>query len=202
MIKNIVFDMGWVLLEYKPEEYARRFVTDENDVKQICREFFGGPEWPLNDRGTISEEDFISKVSARLPSRLHSDVRRLWEEWHHYLKPIESTNRLAIELKEKGYGIYLLSNVCVKYHIFRTCLPAVAYMDGEFISADIHYIKPEEEIYRQFFQKFYLNPEECFFIDDNPDNLAAAASLGMRGFLYEQDTEKLIVALRNQGISI
>jgi putative hydrolase of the HAD superfamily len=202
MIKNIIFDMGWVLLEYKPEDYVRKYVVDEDDVKLVNQEFFGGPEWPMNDRGTISDEEFISRVSERLPSRLHSSVKQLWEEWHSYLKPIESTNRLAIRLKERGYRVYLLSNVSVKYHIFRNLIPAVPFLDGEFISADIHYIKPEQEIYRRFFEKFRLNPEECFFIDDNPDNIAAAESLGMRGFLYEQDTEKLILALQNHGISI
>ena len=194
--------MGWVLLDFKPEEYIHEFITDENDTELLMREFFGGPEWQDSDRGTISDEHFLTMVCARLPERLHSTANQLWEHWYEYLKPIQNTSELVGELKGKGYRIYLLSNTSDKYYRFREGIPAIKFFDGEFISADVHFNKPEKEIYQLFFQRFHLNPEECFFIDDREDNIAAGEQLGMRGFRYMQDIDALRLALRNAGIAI
>ena len=118
------------------------------------------------------------------------------------MKPIMSTNRLAEELKEKGYRIYLLSNTSKEYYIFRKQIPSIESFDGEFISADVHFNKPEKEIYELFFKQFQLKPAECFFIDDRADNIATAEKLGMRGFRYQQDTNALRLALKNADITI
>jgi putative hydrolase of the HAD superfamily len=202
MIQNIVFDMGWVLVEYKPLEYIREYLQDENDIATMYQKMFNAPEWLENDRGTISREDFINLVCARIPERLHPAAKQIWEHWVEYIKPIAETNELAAELKEKGYRIYLLSNVSERYYSFRKLIPALPYFDGEFVSADVHFIKPEKEIYELFFQRFGLNPQECFFIDDRAENVAAGEQFGMPGFCYQQDVQSLKLTLRGAGIRI
>lgn len=56
MIRNIVFDMGNVLIDYQPMKYTRRFFPDPSEAAQVCTELFGGPEWPLLDQGTIEPQ--------------------------------------------------------------------------------------------------------------------------------------------------
>ena len=53
MIRNIVFDMGNVLIDYQPMKYTRRFFPDPSEAAQVCTELFGGPEWPLLDLSLI-----------------------------------------------------------------------------------------------------------------------------------------------------
>lgn len=202
MIRNIVMDMGWVLVEYKPSEYIRRFLSDENDIAVMEKEMFHAPEWLENDRGTIAPEKFLSTVCSRIPERLHEAAAQIWEHWYEYIKPITDTNALAVDLKRNGYRLYLLSNVSKKYYDFRKLIPALPFLDGQFVSADVHFIKPEEEIYRLFFQRFDLNPQECFFVDDCAENVAAGEQFGMRGFCYQQDIGALRLALQNAGVAV
>ena len=202
MIRNIVFDMGRVLLEYEPLEYIREYLKDENDIEIMNREMFNASEWPENDRGTISSDQFISLVCARIPERLHLPAKQIWEHWYEHLKPIEETNAIAADLKKRGYQVYLLSNVSVKYYVFRRLITAIPFFDGEFISADVHYIKPEREIYELFFQKYNLDPRECFFIDDCAENVAAGEQFGMSGFCYRRDIDALKFALEHAGVRI
>ena len=63
-------------------------------------------------------------------------------------------------------------------------------------------MKPEPEIYRSLFERFSLKPEECFFIDDREDNIAAGEAFGMKGFLFEQDIDALKDALRRENIKL
>lgn len=202
MVRNIVFDMGWVLVEYKPLEYIREFLKEDADVAIINEQMFNAPEWLQNDRGTIEPEEFIRIVCSRIPERLHPAARKIWEHWHEYIKPIRETNALAEQLKKNGYHVYLLSNVSERYYLFRDIMPAIPCFDGEFASADVHFIKPEKEIYALFFARYGLNPEECFFIDDRPENIAAGETFGMRGFCYGQDINALKLALQNVGVAI
>ncbi len=202
MIRNIVFDMGWVLVEYKPKEYISEFIQDEADAAEIYEKMFRAPEWLNNDRGTVDPDDFIQLVCERIPARLHPVARQIWEHWHEYLKPIAETNALALQLKKNGYHLYLLSNVSTRYHLFRHIMPATSCMDGEFISADVHFIKPEKEIYQLFLGRFALNPAECFFIDDMPENIAAAKQAGIQGFCFSQDVNALKDALKDAGVTV
>jgi haloacid dehalogenase superfamily, subfamily IA, variant 3 with third motif having DD or ED len=200
LINNIVFDMGNVLIDYQPMEYVRKHVTGREDAQTVLNAMFGAPDWPENDRGTVTYEQFLERVKARIPDRLYPAAKQLWESWITYLKPIPETNRLARELKQKGFRLYLLSNVSIRYCEFRRTISAIDCFDGEFISADVHFIKPETEIYRLFFSRFGLTPQECFFIDDNAENIAAARRLGMDGFRFQQDVRELRQALKEAGV--
>ena len=70
MIKNIVFDMGKVLIYYESMRACRHFIDNEADQKAVCAAVFDSPEWVLLDMGVISEEEGFRKMCARLPERL------------------------------------------------------------------------------------------------------------------------------------
>lgn len=202
MIQNIVFDMGRVLIHYQPPEYVKPFVKEEADQRLLLNAIFDAPDWPDNDRGTVTYEEFLERIRSRTPERLYHAAEQVWKNWILYLTPIPETNQLAMELKRCGYRLFLLSNVSTRYYEFRKTIMAIDNFDGEFLSAEVHRIKPDPEIYRLFFQRFALNPEECFFIDDNPDNIEAARKLGMPGFCYGQDIAELRRALADAGIRV
>lgn len=202
MIHNIIFDMAWVLFEYEPLEFTKNYVTDEADAGLINNELFCAAEWDLTDRGTLTDDEYLSIVLQRLPRRLHGPARYLFEHWHKALKPNERIESLICGLKKSGYKIYLLTNMSRRFYKFYKNIPAMKYFDGAIVSADEHTVKPEPEIYLNLFKKFNLKPEECFFIDDRPENIAAGEKLGMRGFCFRQDVNELAVALSGAGIKI
>ena len=81
MIKNIVFDMGKVLLDYESMRACRHFIENEDDQKLVCSAVFDSPEWILLDMGLISEEEGLAKMCARLPERLQEAAKQCFAHW-------------------------------------------------------------------------------------------------------------------------
>lgn len=202
MIKNIIFDMGGVLVDYYARRFVEKCVQDPGEQKLLLNELFHSVEWIQLDRGSITEEQLLRQVCSRLPNKLHAMARHLLECWHDYAPPIPGTEELCVELKKNGYRLYLLSNTGVRFYLYRDKVPALRQFDGEFISADWQLLKPEAAIYRTFCHHFNLVPAECFFIDDVPANIEGAMRIGMSGYVYRQDNDALRAALRATGVKI
>ena len=200
MIRNIVFDMGNVLIQWRPALFVEGTGVPEEDRPLLLRELFGSVEWIQMDRGTLSMEEGLEAVCRRLPERLHPVVWDIVNNWHQDIPPLEGVYELVKELKGKGYRIYLLSNTCTRFHDFRKNIPALEFFDGEFVSCDFHFVKPEPGIYLRFLEYFRLRPEECVFIDDDPRNIEAAVRCGMGGVIFHGDTAHLRLRLRELGV--
>ncbi len=194
MIKNIVFDMGKVLVDYVADKSCRHFMTDEEEIREVCTSVFISPEWVFLDMGLMSEEEALARMQARLTTDHAREMAALsfWH-WHEYnMWPLEGMGELVKRLKERGYGIYLCSNASVRLlECYQRVIPGITYFDGVLFSAQEKCMKPQKEIYERLFQKFSLTPGECFFIDDQPMNIQGAESCGMKGYIYDGDQEKL-----------
>ncbi|GCF93270.1 haloacid dehalogenase [Enterococcus florum] len=195
MIKNIVFDMGNVLVDFDPWRFVGEKTADPAQQKQLIDELFGSVDWLRFDKGTITKEALRSDVKERLPELLHPIADDLLDTWYLGLHPLPQMAELPRELKEKGYRIYLLSNAPEDFYLFKETVPSHEAFDGFFISSDWRLSKPEAAIYQAFFAHFQLNPAECFFIDDTAANILAAEEAGMAGFHFRKNPEKLKAAL-------
>lgn len=203
MIRNIVFDMGQVLIRWRPEEMLERFDLSQEEKTMLLQELFWSPEWIAQDRGIITEADMIARVSARLPETLHGTVEEVikaWYVWH--LTPMPGMAELVRELKEKGYGIYLLSNASTALRGYFPRIPGSECFDGLMVSAEEKLLKPQHEIYERLYERFGLVPEQCVFIDDSPANIEGAMLTGMQGIVFRGDTERLLRELLALGIGV
>lgn len=201
MIRNIIFDMGNVLRDFAPMKCILPFIQGE-DALLIRDELFCREEWPLLDRGDISYEEITIRVKQRLPKRLHDTLDEIIANWHEYMPEDPEMTKLVKEMKASGYHMYLLSNASVRFTVYKDNFEALKYFDGEIISAFYHTMKPEEKIYRILFDTYHLKPEECFFIDDNPDNVEGGRKLGMDGHVFTGDKLALRAALLAQGVRV
>lgn len=201
-IRNIVFDMGNVLIRFDREYFMERLGVAPEDRETLKREVFLSLEWAQMDRGSLVEEDAISQVCRRLPERLHDAAGKLIGMWDRPILEIPGMYELVEELNTKGYGIYLLSNASVRQHDYWPRVPASRFFDGTLISADVKLVKPQFEIYDLLLEKFNLRAEECFFIDDSPPNIEAALCRGIPGAVFHQDATLLRQALRQAGVQI
>lgn len=202
MIKNIVFDMGGVLIDFNPDKTLAEFFP-EDVCRVLLKEIFRNEIWNEKDRGTVSGEEIIEMKKRFIPDEYFSKVRELVINMFPYMKPFEKMYEVVKTLKYNGYKIYLLSNAGYEFHEERKNIPALTLFDGVIISADYKITKPEEGIYLKLYEKFNLNPEECFFIDDVQKNIDGALATGMRGHCYSHgDTEILKEALRENGVRI
>lgn len=202
MIKNIIFDLGGVLIDHNPEKtLSAHFSKEDADV--IVREIFRSPLWLERDRGVVTSDEIMEKKKDIIPAEIYDKVNEMVQNFFPYMPPFEKMYDFVKELKEKGYGIYLLSNVGKEFHTVKKDIPVLSLFDGFVASSDYEVVKPEIEIYNILFDKFSLKPEECFFIDDVQKNIDGAGRAGMDGHCYYHgDLEILKADLREKGVNV
>ena len=203
MIRNIVFDMGNVVVIFDPSYFLDRAeIHDPDDRMLVLNELFLSVEWAQMDAGVLTEQTAEPLIMKRFPERLHDKVRELLYTWAFPRDMIPGMEDLIRRLKEAGYGIYLLSNASVAQHEYWPKYPVSRMFDGKLISCDIKIVKPCHRIYEQFTEKFSLKPEECVFIDDVPANVAGAIACGWQGIVFHGSSEELTEKLRALEVRI
>ena len=202
MIKNIVFDMGNVIIRFDRNAFIDRFGVSPEEREILLREIFLSPEWVMMDRGTLTDEQAADILCPRVPEHLRDIARKLIGFWDRPILEVEGIEPLIEELKDKGYGIYLLSNASCRQPDYWQRVPAARFFDGTLISYSVKLVKPMPEIYEKFFEKFSLKREECFFIDDSPANIEASLYVGMPGAVFHNDIHRLRRELRAAGVDV
>ncbi len=201
MIRNIVFDMGNVILKFDPDYFmTREGVLKEEDRKILRNELFRSAEWALMDLGSLTEDTAEPLFLARIPKRLHSIATNMLRHWAEPKETIPGMPELVQRLKKAGYNIYLLSNASVAQHDYWPQLQVSGLFDGTLISCDVNIVKPSPEIYHIFLNKFGLKPEECVFIDDSAANVAGAIICGWQGIVFHGEAEEAENKLRKLGV--
>lgn len=191
MIKNIVFDMGQVIIRFDPELFLDRYDLSSEEKNLLNREVFRSVEWVMTDHGKMNTTEAASSICKRIPEKLRDTVKDLICNWFEPLIVVDGIEMLIRELKEKGYGIWLLSNAGLNQPSYWKRLPFSGVFDGTMISAEVGLLKPDPRIYKCFTDQFGLDPEECLFIDDNPMNVEAATGNGWQGIVFHGDVDEL-----------
>ena len=199
IVKNVVFDMGNVLMRFDGRRFARIFTDSPEDAELLHGALFGAPIWVLLDSGTVTHETVERVAAARLPERLRPNLRECMARWAEHSLPIQETNDLAIRLKKAGYGIYLLSNASTHVMGQLSHMPAMPYLDGYVISGIERLMKPDPAIYQLLCERYGLVPAECLFVDDLEDNCVGARVAGMRAERFTGDVAALEAAVREAG---
>ena len=197
-MKNIIFDLGNVLILFDPLGYVNKSVSPEKREK-FLDVVFRSREWENLDLGTLSYED-AKKIFKEKLENCDDEVDTLFgDNLYGLLKPIVKNTELLKKLKE-NYNLYILSNfhkesfetVSSKHEFFN-------YFDGGIVSAYHQCIKPDEKIYRLLIDKYSLKPEETLFIDDLAENVKAAGKIGI-DTIHLTDYNTLPDKLRNKNI--
>ena len=182
MIKNIVFDIGNVILNFDYRKVIDQFTSLEEEKKFIMDNIIRSPEWlgfGLIDTGYITKKEAIEIVSDRTNHTNDNLIENFWNNYNDYATIDNNVLNLIKKLKEKSYSIYLLSNINEYTYNFVKKSGLFDIVDGYVLSYQEHQIKPYVSIYNTLFNRYKLNPSECIFIDDNEKNIKTANDLGM-----------------------
>lgn len=188
-IKNIIFDMGRVLLKFDPYVSLNRYCENKEDIKLIYQELFEGPEWVMADEGKITNGQRYELVKERLPKSLHRILKLVVENWEMCMEPVDGAIEFYQLVKDKGYQTFVLSNACNRFYSYFPRFYDLDSFEGVVVSSEVKMIKPDPAIYLYLLKTYHLNPEECLFIDDIKENVETAKSLGIRGFLFQNNYE-------------
>jgi len=201
MIRNIIFDLGNVLLYFKPDEFLLQYTQDKDYIQEFISKVIRSEIWLKLDRGTISLKKAENEFLRQFPED-HNLIRIFFEHWTEMLTPINDNVKILQDLKSNGYNIYILSNFIKEaFDIMRNKYKFLSLFDGKIISSYEQVIKPELEIYQRLIIKYGLIPEECIFIDDIPPFLSHARKLGMKTILFLPKTD-LRLELCKFGVNV
>lgn len=199
MIKNIIFDIGNVLVNFRWKEYLIEKGFDEDTLKRVIKASVASPYWEEFDRGVLTEEETINAFISIDPG-IEKELRMAYESIEGMLTKRDFAIPLVKGLKEAGYGVYYLSNYSKKaYDECGDTIDFMEYMDGGILSFKEHVIKPDPEIYKRLLSRYGLIANECVFIDDTEKNIIAARELDFHGIVYES-YEDMVLRLEELGV--
>ena len=200
MLKNIIFDMGNVLIGFIPDEILDlKGITDPKDRRLLKENIYLHEGWKQMDLGVLAEDDFAKQVKDRLPEQLHATADDLIYHWYEPLCPIKGIEKLIRDLKHQGYRIFILSNAALSYTRYIERIPAYDCFDGIVISAEEKCVKPHSEFFRILCERYDIDPKESLFIDDMKANIEGAKALGFDTFLFDHNVSGLKRYIEKKG---
>lgn len=201
MYKNVIFDLGKVLLNFEPEEYLRSKIRQNDKVLELYKQIFQSEEWLMLDKGTITEEEAIN-ILAQRNSENAKLIKLAFNNWYEILTPKEETVEVLKDLKKANYRVYFLSNfhLLAFEYIIKT-YDFFKLFDGGIVSYKEKLLKPEEKIYKRIIEEYGLKPQESIFVDDVQANVESARKLDFEGIVFKnasdlrEDLKKLHVGI-------
>ncbi len=183
-VQAVVFDIGRVLIEWDPER-----AYDRNIGRQRRKELFAAVDLHgMNDKIDLGLNilDLIAEEAAAHPE--FADEIRMWHDnWLDMASPdIPRSAHLLRQLRAKGVPVFALTNFGVQtFEIAEAAYPVFKEFDQRFISGRLKVMKPDPRIYEILETQTGVPPRRLLFIDDKPENIAAAAARGWQTHLFE-----------------
>lgn len=167
MIKNIIFDLGNVIINYNQEKIIKQFTQNKDEHDYIIGQIFKAPEWQMMDMGTITNQEAANIINQRNNFKYEDLTNDFLNNWYK----VQIINRDAVELAKKlykkGYKLYVLSNMAnLTFEFFKND-EFFEICDGIIISAHEHIKKPDIKVFEILMSRYNLKPHECIFIDDD-----------------------------------
>lgn len=198
MARAVLFDLGGVLVDWNPRYLYREIFADASAMEEflgaVCTQAWNEEQ----DLGRPFAEG-VRLLTARHP-HWAAEIRAYDERWHEMLKgPIAESVALLGELRERGAGLYALTNWSAeKFPIARARFAFLEWFSGIVVSGEVRLKKPDPRIFDLAIRRFRLDPAATLFVDDGAHNVAAAARLGFRAhhFTGAAELRRALVAHR------
>ena len=201
-MRNIIFDFGNVLVEWHPEQIYTEYFGDEAKAWWFLRHVADN-EW----RGRVDAGESTMELTAELVGRFpeYKEAIELFNQRYFdmltgevpgmrdlltgllsYSSPTaERRAPSPVSGEEPRYQIYGLTNWSMEtFPEARRRFGILQMIDRYVVSAQERLIKPDPRLFKVLLDRYGLKAEECTFVDDNPDNVAAARKMGMKGIVF------------------
>jgi 2-haloacid dehalogenase len=184
MYKNIIFDFGNVLVEWHPERVYGEYFGDEAKAWWFLRHVTDMDWRQRIDRGE-SQDACIEELQGRFPEYREA-IALYRDRWREMLTgEMPGMREMLTELKDTGYEIYGLTNWSMEtFPEARRHFSILQMIDRYVVSAAEGYVKPDPQLFQVLLNRYHLQADDCIFVDDNPDNVAASCQMGMKGIVF------------------
>lgn len=193
MIKSIWFDGGGVIIK-DVGSHIRPLLKEKYDIPDMDARWKQAS--PLFNKGEISLEKFAAIISeGKFTAK---DILDIYPSLVH---PVSGTLDIIKQLQGK-YVLLHVNNEAKEFDEIRNELIGhFKYFDRRFSSWILHKAKPDLEYYQEVLKRTEFSPDECVFVDDRLENIAAAQSLGIQTILFK-DAEQLKAELKGFGVDV
>ncbi|MDE5967197.1 MAG: HAD-IA family hydrolase [Lachnospiraceae bacterium] len=187
MIKNIVFDIGDVLIEFHWKKTMQEHGFSEAVISAFEKDIVMSEDWNQLDLGVLPEQEIFEHFKEKIPAYAE-ELDRFLEFREEIVTPFPGTRAWLTDLKKRGYHIYLLSNYPKSFFELHASkrFDFMDLVDGAVVSYEVQSIKPDKKIYEHLFKRYNIKPEESVFLDDRPMNVQAARQLHMQAIHYKE----------------
>lgn len=194
MIKNIIFDFGNVIVKFDPDIIMSPYIKEKEIRDKLSPIVFDRKYWDRLDDGSMTESEVYESIEEKVPDKYKQAVKMVLNNWYYHLPFIDCSVDFLNKAKEKGYNIFLLSNISKKfsdsYNKITTLDELLSKFDGLVFSGREGIVKPDTKIFEILLNRYCLNPEETVFIDDSARNLAGAEKLGIKTYKFSGEIIK------------
>lgn len=200
LYKNIIFDLGGVVVDFDPREFLVDHFMNERVEDQLYDITFGSEEWLQMDAGLLTREEgdrIMREKGAAL--RRSFEVGVILDDWYDMLRTKDDTVQLIKRLKKRGYGVFYLSNISWDVLEMLQQRKFWQLFDGGVASCEVKLTKPDLRIYHALLAKYGLSAAESIFIDDNTANASAAFDADITG-IHFKNVRTLQRALLSYGV--
>lgn len=186
MIKNIIFDLGNVVIQNPNIDIVNEFFIDKKDAQIFNDYIFKSEYWKMMDLGNMTNKEVADNIikNKLIDVNNYEEIQNFMMSWFNKCKINEDVINIGKALKSNGYNIYILSNMAIStYEYFKEKYDFFSIVDGTIISAYEKVKKPDKKIFEILLSRYKLNAEECLLIDDDDTNktLEVANSFGIHG---------------------
>lgn len=185
-IKNIIFDLGGVLVGFDGQRSINSFeALGCHDVAQYVVDHRTEDLFADIELGRITTAEFCNEV--RRISGTDAKDADIINAWNVLLTPMTDAKRQRLTyLRKEGYRLFLLSNTNdMHWQLCGYVFDIAPLFDHCFLSYEMHLVKPDEDIFLEVLRQADLKPEESLFIDDTLVNVEAARRVGIHTFLND-----------------
>lgn len=201
MIKNIIFDIGGVVVDYDPKKYLYEKFNDPELEQLLYDAIFASEEWKLLDAGKITRSLAEQKMLAAAGGYRY-EAQMVLDDWRGMMTTKLDTVELITALRASGYHIFFLSNMPEDiYLLFSRRRRFMQLFEGGIASFSVKMTKPDPAIYKLLLKKYELDPSQTAFVDDGRENIAAAQKLGLTAIPFK-DASDLRKMLEFLGVSV
>lgn len=184
-IKNVVFDIGNVVVRWSPVEIVRLTFGDMESSEEKVRFIFQSSTWRDLNKGHLTEDEAKAQYQD-----LYGFTELECDRLFYYVKQtqilIYDSVNLITRCKNAGYRVFALTdNVHEIIAYLKETYTFWALFEGAVVSAELGMLKPQTEIYQSLLTQYDLEASETVFIDDMPPNIKGAESVGITGVRFE-----------------
>jgi 2-haloacid dehalogenase len=197
-MRAVIFDIGNVLIRWNPRFLYQKLIPDPAELDWFLSHVVT-LDWHFQHDAGRPVTETVPELIAHFPDQAER-IGAFVPRWLETIAgPIEGSVEILQRLKEGGTRVFAITNFSTDFWPQSVAAyPFLGWFDDVVVSGAERLLKPDPAIYHLAFQRFGVAPQEAFFVDDRPENVAAGEKLGMPGHIFT-DSVLLAADLARKG---